>query len=283
MSSVPKSQSWSNVDVPNLLSRAASVLASEMSRAPGVASTPLYPQTPVGNALPNVEGSLPNLQGKACPVSGAHVPIPGTGKPDARKQAHELLGTLFAAFGPSGYSLAGGGHPSPLQSPAYSGKNPESPAGAACPITHAQLPVGGFDKDQLRRRAHEFIDTLLVTFRDATDEDGVVAENKVPLLQCASPVQAGAAARVTLTVANEEPTPSEVSLYCTNFVTDSGNEIPSLRVSSSPRLATIPAHGRAEFEIRIAVPQQTPTGTYSGLIQAMGSKYVKAVLSVQVL
>jgi hypothetical protein len=56
-----------------------------------------------------------------------------------------------------------------------------------------------------------------------------------------------------------------------------------LRVTVSPRRATVPPQGEASFSIKIAVPQQTPSGTYSGLIQAMGSKYVKAVLSVEVL
>jgi hypothetical protein len=45
---------------------------------------------------------------------------------------------------------------------------------------------------------------------------------------------------------------------------------------------TISARGQARFEIQIAVPQQSGPGTYSGLIQVMGSKYVKAVLSVEV-
>jgi hypothetical protein len=48
-------------------------------------------------------------------------------------------------------------------------------------------------------------------------------------------------------------------------------------------VATIPASGEVTFEIRIAVPQQAPAGAYSGLIQATGSRYVKAVLSVDVL
>jgi len=102
-------------------------------------------------------------------------------------------------------------------------------------------------------------------------------------MRCDAPVQAGAEASATMKVANDENTPSDVTLYCTNFVADSGHEIPSLRVTVSPRRATIPAKGEAGFEIKIAVPQQTRDGTYSGLVQAMGCKYVKAVLSVEVL
>jgi hypothetical protein len=108
------------------------------------------------------------------------------------------------------------------------------------------------------------------------------ASVRVPLLGCLAPVQAGEVARATVRVANDESEPAEVSLYCSNFVGDSGYEIPSLRVTSLPRAMTIPAGGEGSFDVRIAVSQQTPAGTYSGLIQAMGSRYVKAVLSVDV-
>jgi hypothetical protein len=154
--------------------------------------------------------------------------------------------------------------------------------GRVCPVTKAAAP-GIFDKDQLRRQAHEFIETLLITFREATDEDALPAEEKVPLIRCLAATPAGAAAHASLTIANEESTSSDVALYATNFVADSGYEIPSLRVSIAPRHRTIPPNGTATFDITIAISQQTPPGTYSGLIQAMGSKYVKAVLSVEVL
>jgi hypothetical protein len=190
------------------------------------------------------------------------MPLASPGKGDLQRQAYELLGNLFGALG--------GGSPAGL-------------AGRSCPLTGAAAPAGGFDRDRLRTQAHEFIEALLLTFSDATGEKGLPAEDQVPLLWCAAAVQAGGEARATLRVINEEPTPSEVALYCTNFVADCGYEIPSSRVSASPRRMTIAARGEAFFDIRMAVPQQAPTGIYSGLVQAMGTKYVKAVLSVQVL
>lgn len=150
-----------------------------------------------------------------------------------------------------------------------------SPSGSSSP------PLA-FDKDLLRRQAHQLIETLLITFSQATAEQGLPAEDKVPLLQCEQPVAAGAEARARFLVANEETTESSVNLYCTDFVSDSGHEIPSVRVSMLPKVQTIAPHDEAAFEIRIAVPLQAAPGTYSGLIQAAGSKYVKAVLSVDV-
>ena len=151
------------------------------------------------------------------------------------------------------------------------------------PVIGATVPVPPPDMDLLRRKSHEFIESLLVTFSQATGEKAAPYEDQVPLLRCMAPVQAGGEAVATMGVANDEDTASEVSLYCTNFAADSGHEISSVRVTVSPRMATIPPRGEAAFEIKVAVPQQAAAGSYSGLIQATGSKYVKAVLSLEVL
>jgi len=153
-----------------------------------------------------------------------------------------------------------------------------SSSGSGSPVLPPQAAGTGFDPDRLRRQAHEMIETLLAVFSPKGRSPGDYA----PLLRCAAPVAPGHDGRIAVRVANEEGTPSEVSLYCTNLAADSGYDIPSLRVSISPRRVTIPAKGEATFEVAIAVPQQTPPGIYSGLIQATGAQYVKAVVSVQV-
>jgi hypothetical protein len=160
--------------------------------------------------------------------------------------------------------------------------------GRVCPVTGAAIPLSPPDSGQLRQQAHELVETLLAMLGQpmaskAAPYGAAAYEDRVPLLRCVAPVQAGAEAFATMKVANDENTASDVTLYCSNFVADSGHEIPSLRVTVSPRRVTIPAKGEAGFEIKIAVPQQTGAGTYSGLVQAMGCKYVKAVLSVEVL
>lgn len=258
---------WSTGATPDLVSQAAELLAREAARLPAGSSSGAPYQS--GGIPQPAMGGLEHGALPPCPVVGARVPAPGAPRADLRQQAHELLAGIFGALGMPG--SAPGVGPAHL----YGDKQ--------CPVTHASPPPLGFDKDALRRQAHEFIDTLLVTFRQATSEDGVVAENKVPLLQCAAPTAAGKTARANITVQNEEPSPSEVTLYCSNFVSDSGHEIPALRVSFAPRVATLPPSGSAVVEVKVAVPAQSPAGTYSGLVQAMGSKYVKAVLSVEVL
>jgi hypothetical protein len=160
-------------------------------------------------------------------------------------------------------------------------------AGRICPVTGAAVPASPPDKNRIRQQAHELIEALLGTLGQPAYEQAAPHAgphyDQVPLLRCVAPVEPGGTASVTMKVANDENTPAEVSLYCTNFIADSGHEIPSLRVSVSPRRTTVPARGEVPFELTIAVPPQTPRGLYSGLIQATGCTYVKAVLSVQVL
>jgi hypothetical protein len=204
---------------------------------------------------------------------------------DLVAQASAVL-TRELARGPWGMPAQG---PS-MATPAIhgAGDTPAQMAGQLYPVTGAEVPRSPPDIGRLRKQAHELIDALLASLGQAAGEKvppygAATYEDQVPLLPCAAPVEAGAEACATMKVANDENTPSDVTLYCTNFVADSGYEIPSLRVSVSPRATTIPAKGQAGFEIKIAVPQQTPAGLYSGLVQVMGCKYVKAVLSVEVL
>ena len=137
--------------------------------------------------------------------------------------------------------------------------------------------------DELRRRGTEFLDTLLGSLSQSKGGAAASPHDHVPLIHGAAPVAPGARARATFRVANEEAASLDVSLYCSNFVADSGYELPSLLFSVTPRSASIPAGGEASFEVELAVPAQTPRGDYSGLVQAAGCKYVKAVLLFSVL
>jgi hypothetical protein len=142
----------------------------------------------------------------------------------------------------------------------------------------SSAPTGAVDPDRLRRQATEFIETLLAAVGSSSPR----REDQAPLLRCVAPVAAGETARATFRIANDGTEASDVSLFCTNFVADTGGDVPSHRVTVSPRRATIAPKGEATFEISLAVPSQTPRGTYSGLLQATGAQYAKAILTVEV-
>lgn len=167
----------------------------------------------------------------------------------------------------------------PVTVPSGSNSNPNSSmASGAKALPGLSQDFGqSVDPDRFRRQAHEIIESLLALLSPKGPAPGV------PMLRCSAPVPPGKDGFATLRVANDESAPSEVTLYCSNFVGDSGCDIPSVRVSITPRKVTVAPKGETAFEIKIAVPQQTPSGIYSGLIQAMGATYVKAVLSVEVM
>ena len=241
----PSSGSPSAGALSDLLTQASAILTREGAGLyeRSVGAGP-DPGTP---AASNAGESLLGIAARICPVTGATVPLSPPNQSRLRQQAHELVAGLLG--------------------------------GTAQP---GQFLKAGSEGDHLRRQAHEFIESLLTTFSGGTREKTAAGEDQVPLLRSSAPVQAGKAVRVEFRVANEEDSPSEVTLYCTDFISDSGHEIPALRVTVLPRRATIPAKGDGAFEIEVAVPQQTPPGYYSGLIQAMGNRYVKAVLMVEV-
>jgi hypothetical protein len=135
----------------------------------------------------------------------------------------------------------------------------------------------GLEFDRLRRQVHEVVEAFL---------NGIVprapATQQVPLLHAAAAVDPGGEAVAFIRVANEDVEAADVSLYCTNFVADSGHEIPALHARFTPRVARIAPHAEVTFEMKVSVPLQASAEVFSALVQATGAKYVKAVVSVEV-
>jgi hypothetical protein len=156
-------------------------------------------------------------------------------------------------------------------------------SGASVPMDLLSTVLARANVDDLRRRASDFLETLLASLARGRATAASSYDDRVPLVRSVAPVQPGTTGSVTLQVENEEASPSEVCLYASNFVADSGYELPSLLVSIAPRQATLGAAEAARFEIKLAVPAQTPRGLYSGLVQATGCRYVKAVVTFEVL
>ncbi len=182
------------------------------------------------------------------------------------------LGRPLAAFGePS--------TPGPLS--ALEGLYPAGAGRAGSPDLFKALLASPKVED-LRRQATDLLESLMAAVGQNNSGVQSTAE-RVPLVSCAAPVRAGASASASLRVTNEEATPCDVSFYSSNFVSDSGYEMPSLLISVVPRRASILPGAEVTFEIKIAVPAQATSGQYSGLVQAAGSKYVKAVVMFDVL
>ena len=205
------------------------------------------------------------------PLNSSPLSVPA---PDFLSRASSLLAAEIARFQPS-------------QLPALTGLGPSPSAGIASssdPITSA---LSSGNVDDLRRRGTDFLETLLSSLSQDRNPGRAGSAGpldvQVPLVRGVASVTPGGRGRATIRVANEEASALEVSLYSSNFVADSGYDLPSLLVSVTPRKASIPPGGQVTFDIEVAVPGQTPRGSYSGLVQASGCKYVKAVVLFEVL
>jgi hypothetical protein len=144
-------------------------------------------------------------------------------------------------------------------------------------LDRAPSGLEAFDMERLRRQVHEVVETFISGFSPKAR-----AIDQVPLVHSEAAVDAGGEAVVYLRVANEDGELSEVSLYCSNFVADSGREIPALRARFSPHVAKIPPKGEVTFELKVSVPLQASAEVFSALVQATGARYVKAVVSIEV-
>jgi hypothetical protein len=104
----------------------------------------------------------------------------------------------------------------------------------------------------------------------------------VPLILSESPAKAGDTAKVDVSVAKDGPGEASVTLYSTDFVSDTGFQIPSACATFSPRSVTVDGRESKKSEMRIAIPAQCGAGTYSALVQAIGVGRPCAVVVLQV-
>jgi hypothetical protein len=111
---------------------------------------------------------------------------------------------------------------------------------------------------------------------------GADSDGAVPLFRAPGRVRAGSRATVALTVNNDAATEAALTFHSTALIGGSGYDISASYVSFSPRVVLLPPGGAAEVEATIAIPPQTPSGTYSALVQGMPSVGVRAVIAVAV-
>ncbi|MES1164503.1 MAG: hypothetical protein ABUR63_01995, partial [Verrucomicrobiota bacterium] len=119
-------------------------------------------------------------------------------------------------------------------------------------------------REGLQRQIEALVDSVFgaSTKRAAP---GPVGE-MVPVLSALAPVRAGESAEISATVTNEDASERTLTLFGTNLTSESGHEIPSLRLSVVPRQATLAPSASASFTVRVAVPHQSAPGHYAGLL-----------------
>jgi hypothetical protein len=104
----------------------------------------------------------------------------------------------------------------------------------------------------------------------------------VSLLRATTQHGQAATTRLGLINDNADSGVAEVVLHATSLVNERGFEIPSSHVSFAPNPVGVTGAQQQPVYITVRVPEKTPTGTYSGLVQAAGLPEAAALLVVDV-
>jgi len=163
---------------------------------------------------------------------------------------------------------------------------------------------------RFRRDAHDVVDILLDLVNVATNSldqltqrvirigvsesrsgaapspaggGGGGAGGGIPSLAVSTPVKAGAAVEIPMTLENESSKPTDVFyLLSSDLVNPNGDRIAAQQVSFVPEKMVIEPQKSAVITVTVRVPESTPPGTYSGLLQATKLEQLRAVLSIQI-
>ena len=107
-----------------------------------------------------------------------------------------------------------------------------------------------------------------------------VTELNVP-----TPIVPGSPAEVIMTVDNDGATPTgQFQFLCSDLIDADGHHIRPNAVLFAPATLSLEPRSRTQMTVTVTPPLGTPPGSYSGLLQATGTKMkrLKAVLSFDV-
>ena len=112
---------------------------------------------------------------------------------------------------------------------------------------------------------------------------GSSAGGGIPSLAVSTPVKPGGAVEIPMTLENESSKPTDVFyLLSSDLVNPNGDRIAAGQVSFVPEKMVIEPQKSAVITVTVRVPDSTPPGTYSGLLQATKLEQLRAVLSIQI-
>ena len=160
---------------------------------------------------------------------------------------------------------------------------------------------------RFRKDTHEVVDILLDLAHAATRSLGDVAGRAVrlrpigmgteraesgpsamgagamPTLMIPAPVAPGGTSEVMLSVENDTESPTATfEFHSTDLIDQDGHRIAAEHVSFSSRSLSVGAHQTEKVGIRVRVPEGTPAGRYSGMLQASRMDHLRAILLIDI-
>jgi hypothetical protein len=156
---------------------------------------------------------------------------------------------------------------------------------------------------RFRRDAHEVVDILMDLVNVATRTvsgftqsvikiSGEATPGKdarttgpahVPTVSPTESGHAGGTAELSMSLENDGDTPTEeFAFHATDLVNPAGDRIAAAHITFTPISIVIPPHDRARLAIKIAVPEGTSAGVYTGVLQATRLSQLRAMLLVPI-
>jgi hypothetical protein len=108
------------------------------------------------------------------------------------------------------------------------------------------------------------------------------ASPSIPVIELAVPIAAGTEANLALPLVNDGSRSVNAIPYCTDFISNTGHQIPASQVTFRPRSSPLASGARGVTQLSITVPHQVGAGEYSALVQAMGLAGPLAVVVLRV-
>ena len=155
---------------------------------------------------------------------------------------------------------------------------------------------------RFRRDSHELVDILLdminvslkyignltqqvIRIRGAETQEKPesMAPGQIPTLMMPNSIKAGESAEVPMTLENDsDKSTDELKFLSTDLVNATGDRISSEQTTFTPPSLTLGPNKAEKVTVTVHVPEGTPPGVYSGLVQATKLNQLRALLMVQV-
>lgn len=103
----------------------------------------------------------------------------------------------------------------------------------------------------------------------------------LPVLRLAT-AEPGRVATTALGLVNDTAAPAPIVMRATSLVSPSGDEIPAALVTFEPSRATVQSNTETPVRVAVQVPETARPGTYTGLVQAVGTQATRALLNLEV-
>jgi hypothetical protein len=112
---------------------------------------------------------------------------------------------------------------------------------------------------------------------------GPTVATAIPTLAPLSSGRAGTTVELSMTLENDGDAPTEeFAFHATDLVNLAGERISAEMISCIPKAFVIAPHGRVDLSINLAVPENTTSGVYTGLLQATNLSRLRAMLLVPI-